>query len=419
MARPHRLAAALATVLVLAGCSGGTGLPDGGASSRPAVPDTVLPEGVSYEELVRKLDGRANSHVQVLTVRPDARVKVGSVHGSALAHAETVRDMAGASGALAAVNASYFDISTGKNYGGYDGDPLGLYTERGKMLSEATNGRTALLIGDKDGRINARIDEVTTEGQVISDDGARRELDGINRVPGRVLGCGGVGGDRLAVTEVPMEEPYGGLCTDDAELVAFTEEWGDSTPAGSPDSMEALLDRSGRVVDVRQPAGGPVPEGGSTLYATGTGVDWLRSHARTGGKITRSILMNDMTGLPVAGRVDTAVGGRYRLLKDGASALGDAAASTKRAPRTVVGVTADGALLLVTIDGRKAGVDAGATLAEAAELLASLGAKDGIGLDGGGSTSMVVGGRLRNHPREADGKSTERPVANALALFAR
>ncbi|MFG2876958.1 phosphodiester glycosidase family protein [Streptomyces sp. NPDC048337] len=419
MARPSRLAAALATVLVLAGCSGGAGVPDGLASSRPPVPAPALPEGVSYQELVRKLDGRANSHVQVLTIRPDARVKMAGLHGSALAHAETVREMAKAAGALAAVNASYFDISTGKNYGGYDGDPLGLYTERGKMLSEATNGRTALLIGDKDGRIDARIDEVTTEGQVISDDGARRELDGINRVPGRILGCGGVGGDRLAVTEVPMEEPYGGLCTDDAELVAFTEDWGDGTPPGTPDSAEAVLDRNGQVVEVRQPAGGPVPEKGSTLYATGSGVEWLRSHAHEGNKITRSIRMNDMTGLPVAGRVDTAVGGRYRLLRDGASALGDAAASTKKAPRTAVGVTADGALLLVTIDGRKQGEDAGATLAEAAELLASLGAKDGIGLDGGGSTSMVVGGELRNHPREADGKATERPVANALALFAR
>lgn len=416
------MAAALAAVLALAGCSGGGGgVPDGVAppSSRPPVPDSALPQGVSYEEFVRKLDGRAPSHVQVLTVRPDARVKVSAVHGSALAHAETVRDMARAAGALAAVNASYFDISSGKNYGGYDGDPLGLYTERGKMFSEATNGRTALLIGDRDGRFEARIDEVTTDTQVISDDGARRELDGIDRVPGRLLGCGGVGGDRLAVTEVPMEEPYGGLCTDDAELVAFGEEWGDSTPAGSQDSAEAVLDRDGRVLEVRSPAGGPVPEKGSTLQATGAAVDWLRAHARTGGRITRSVRMNDAAGLPVAGRVDTAVGGRYRLLKDGASALGEAAASTRRAPRTVVGVTPEGALLLVTVDGRAPGVDAGATLSEAAELLASLGAKDGIGLDGGGSTTMVVGGEVRNHPREADGRATERPVANALALLPR
>ncbi|MFE9562990.1 phosphodiester glycosidase family protein [Streptomyces sp. NPDC006487] len=419
MARHARMAAALVMALALAGCSSGSEFPDSGFPSRAPVPDGALPEGVTYKEFVRKLDGRAESHVQMLAIRPDAKVRVGAVHGKSLAHAETVREMAAAAGALAAVNASYFDISTGKNYGGYDGDPLGLYTEGGRLLSEATNGRTTLLLGTRDGRLDARIDEVTTEGQVISDDGSRGELDGINRVPGRVLGCGGVGGDREAVTEEPMEEPYGGLCTDGDELVAFTAEWGERTPPGPPGSMEAVLDADGRVVDVRKPAGGRLPANGSTLYATGDRADWLQSHARKGGRIKRSVHMNDMVGLPVEGQVDTAVGGRYRLLKDGESALGAAAAAPRKAPRTLAGVTADGALLLVTVDGRNPGVDAGATLAEAAELLASLGAQDAIGLDGGGSTSMVVGGELRNNPRETPGKVIERPVANALALFAR
>ncbi|MET9855071.1 phosphodiester glycosidase family protein [Streptomyces sp. NPDC006450] len=419
MARHARLAAVLAMALTLAGCSSGSGFPDAGISSRAPVPDGALPEGVTYKEFVRKLDGRSQSHVQMLAIRPDAKVRVGAIHGTSLARAETVREMAAAAGALAAVNASYFDISTGKNYGGYDGDPLGLYTEDGRLLSEATNGRTTLLLGNGDGRLDARIDEVTTEGQVISDDGARGELDGLNRVPGRVLGCGGVGGDRVAVTEEPMEDPYGGLCTDADELVAFTAEWGERTPPGPPGSMEAVLDGDGQVVDVRKPAGGRIPANGSTLYATGDGADWMRSHAQRGNRIKRSVQMNDMVGLPVEGAVDTAVGGRYRLLKDGESALGAAAATPRKAPRTLAGITADGALLLVTIDGRAPGVDAGATLAEAAELLASLGAQDAIGLDGGGSTSMVVRGELRNNPREAEGKVTERPVANALALFAR
>ncbi|MGW1776097.1 phosphodiester glycosidase family protein [Streptomyces sp. NPDC002104] len=419
MGRRLRLAAALAMAVTLAGCSSGSGFPEPGQSSRAPVPEDALPEGVTYKEFVRKLDGRAESHIRMLAIRTDARARVGAVHGKSLAHAETVREMAEAAGAVAAVNASYFDIATGKNYGGYDGDPLGLYAEDGRLLSEATNGRTALLLGTRDGRLDARIDEVTTEGQVISDDGARAELDGINRVAGRVLGCGGVGGDRLAVTEEPMEEPYGGLCLDGDELVAFTEQWGDRTPPGAPGSTEAVLDADGRVVDVRKPAGGRIPAKGSTLYATGEGADWLRAHARRGDRIKRSVQMNDMVGLPLDGDVETAVGGRYRLLKDGESALGAAASTPRKAPRTVAGITEDGALLLVTIDGRNPGVDAGATLAEAAELMASLGAQDAIGLDGGGSTTMVVRGEVRNNPRENPGDVIERPVANALAVFPR
>ncbi|WP_330261554.1 phosphodiester glycosidase family protein [Streptomyces sp. NBC_00539] len=417
-ARRTALAVVLTTALALTGCSGPAGTPDGRDSPDEQVRDVVLPQGVGYRTFVRKLDGRSPSHVHVLTIAPDARARVGGLHGANLASAETVREMAGSAGALAAVNASYFDIHTGKYYSGYEGDPLGLYAEGGKVLSEATNGRPALLLGYTGGRLDARVDEITTEEQVTSDDGEAHELDGFNRVPGRVLGCGGVGGDRLSDTEEPMQEPYGGLCTDTSELVVFTQEWGDWTPPGPPGSMEALLDADGRVVGVRKPAGGSMPKNGSTLYAIGSGVDWLRTHAPKGSVVTPSVRMKDAMGRTVPGPVDTAVGGRYRLLRDGVSALGENAALTRRAPRTAAGVTADGTLLLVTVDGRESRVSAGATLSEAADLMASLGAENAVGLDGGGSTTVVVGGKLRNRPRETAGQPvTERPVANALALF--
>jgi hypothetical protein len=89
-------------------------------------------------------------------------------------------------------------------------------------------------------------------------------------------------------------------------------------------------------------------------------------------------------------------------------------------PRTAVGITADGRVLLVTIDGRQPGHSTGTTLRETAELLQALGAVDALNLDGGGSTTMVLrapGGRpaVVNRPSDATG---ERPVANALAVRA-
>ena len=56
------------------------------------------------------------------------------------------------------------------------------------------------------------------------------------------------------------------------------------------------------------------------------------------------------------------------------------------------------ASLAVVCDGRSAD-DAGLTLEELAALLAGLGSHTAINLDGGGSTSLVSGGRLRNQPR--------------------
>ena len=67
-------------------------------------------------------------------------------------------------------------------------------------------------------------------------------------------------------------------------------------------------------------------------------------------------------------------------------------------------------------DGR-ADDEAGLTLAELGALMRRLGAEAAINLDGGGSASLVCGGRLVNTPREEHGIELPegRPVATALA----
>jgi hypothetical protein len=73
-----------------------------------------------------------------------------------------------------------------------------------------------------------------------------------------------------------------------------------------------------------------------------------------------------------------------------------------RYPRAALGLTARGELLAVTCDGR-ADDEAGLSMGELAEAMAALGAVHALNLDGGGSTSLVCGGRLRNRPRESHG----------------
>ena len=68
-----------------------------------------------------------------------------------------------------------------------------------------------------------------------------------------------------------------------------------------------------------------------------------------------------------------------------------------RYPRAALGL-ADGHLFAVACDGRGR-FDAGLTLEELAALMAALGRSTALNLDGGGSTSLVSGGRLRNRPR--------------------
>jgi hypothetical protein len=85
-----------------------------------------------------------------------------------------------------------------------------------------------------------------------------------------------------------------------------------------------------------------------------------------------------------------------------------------RYPRAALGLDS-GHLIAVVCEGR-ADDEAGLSLAELAEGMAGLGAERAINLDGGGSASLVVDGRLRNTPREEHGKELVggREVATAL-----
>ncbi|HYF27257.1 MAG TPA: phosphodiester glycosidase family protein, partial [Baekduia sp.] len=88
-----------------------------------------------------------------------------------------------------------------------------------------------------------------------------------------------------------------------------------------------------------------------------------------------------------------------------------------RYPRAALGVGRDGGLLAVACDGR-ADDEAGLSMGELAECLVALGAVDAMNLDGGGSTSLVAAGRLRNQPRESHGVvlAGGRPVSTAIVF---
>jgi phosphodiester glycosidase len=91
-----------------------------------------------------------------------------------------------------------------------------------------------------------------------------------------------------------------------------------------------------------------------------------------------------------------------------------------RYPRAALALCRDHRLLAVACDGR-ADDEAGLTLGELAEALLALGAVAALNLDGGGSTSLVCAGHLRNTPREEHGVilASGRPVSTAIAFTSR
>ncbi len=82
-------------------------------------------------------------------------------------------------------------------------------------------------------------------------------------------------------------------------------------------------------------------------------------------------------------------------------------------PRTAIGRTADGSTLLVVVDGRQ-DISRGVSLSELGRILIEAGAVDALNLDGGGSSTFVVGRDRLNLPT---GYDVQREVYSALVAF--
>jgi hypothetical protein len=124
------------------------------------------------------------------------------------------------------------------------------------------------------------------------------------------------------------------------------------------------------------------------------------------------------TGTAWTGIVD-AVGGGPSLVKNGVVSVTydqevffGSGVGTSADPRTAIGRTSDGRIIMFVVDGRTT-QSIGLSLTELAQTMLSLGCVDAINLDGGGSSAFVVNGAVLNAP--SDG--VERQVASAFAVI--
>lgn len=125
--------------------------------------------------------------------------------------------------------------------------------------------------------------------------------------------------------------------------------------------------------------------------------------------------------------MDYVVGGWDILVKDGKivpsthSTASDPNMGGVDAPRTMVGMKADGTMFLAVLDGRQSGYSVGCTVAEEGQLALALGAEFALELDGGGSSAFLFdlgeGLKLLNIPSDtSNGTHVERSVSNAVLL---
>src|SRR4029077_17860535 len=150
---------------------------------------------------------------------------------------------------------------------------------------------------------------------------------------------------------------------------------------------------------VSSSSGSAIPADGAILAASGTDARPKEVKAMADGD-TIKILLATLPRLARGGAPALIVGGWPRILRDGENVAGDAATvegtisrnAEARHPRTAIGFSRDSTtLFLLTVDGRSER-SVGATLVELAALMRRLGAWQAMNFDGGGSTTMVVGG---------------------------
>ncbi len=120
------------------------------------------------------------------------------------------------------------------------------------------------------------------------------------------------------------------------------------------------------------------------------------------------------------GKVIGVIGGGPTILRDGEVVAEERTGPegwgsgflTTRHPRTAIGVKEDGTTVVaMVVDGRQPGRSRGVDLNELGELMREKGAFTAMNLDGGGSSTMVVDGKLSNFPSDSAGA---RSVTNAL-----
>lgn len=352
-------------------------------------------------------DPGAPQKVHVLRVDfRDFQGTVGPDHGPTLNGTEKLTDLA--AGAIAGINGQWF----------YNSAPGGMYVKHGKLLGSATQGRGGVKITQGGRRVDV---DAYTARVTLRTGRATAEIDGVNRLPGEIWNCGGVGGDQ------PTEKPQHDLkCTDDSELVLFTPEWG-TPPTGT--GAEAVLDARNKVTAVNTSRGAHVPTGGSTIQATGQSAAWLRTHVKPGDRLHLSERVEDSKGRRVPLTPDTTilqVG--PTLVRDGRISVNAAADGLIREgtdqtftynwtvrsnPRSMIGMDRQGRLMLVVVDGRQDGYSEGLGIAQTAELMKLLGAREALNLDGGGSSVMVTRDGIVNRPSDATG---QRSLGNALLV---
>ena len=277
----------------------------------------------------------------------------------------TVSNIVGRANAYGGINGGYFSTL---------GPPLGMLVVDGEWIKGPLYSRAVL--------------GISKTGQY-----AIAQTDFTGSVEFAGLGC------------LPLDAINEGHSAADG-IVVYNRRWG-QTVCGAPGRTRLVVNKDGVVtLSLVNGEDAQMPEGGFVISGAGARAEALR---RVQPGMTAALHMDTNPPWP---NLLHAVGGGPILVVDGKVCVNsgperfrsDVAYGSH--PRSAVGIATNGDIILLAVQRP------GLTLTELAAVLVKLGAKDAMNLDGGGSTTLVVKGKVLNAP--ADG--CQRAVSNALLV---
>lgn len=355
----------------------------------PAQEYKALADGVEYAELTREISGlKVNMNLLRLDLK---KVRLDVQHAmDAAIGTEKTSSIATRHGAFAAINAGFFRLDTSI----FAGDPSGLLIIDGKVMSDPANDRIA--IGISNLRAGTKVEF------------GRSEWVGLVKIGKRTIEISGVDRQR-----------------GENEILYYGPEF-HRTTLTTHDGIEVVVIR-GRVSEINMGKGSSqIPIDGFVISASGTRVEDVRKAARIGMRVEflRKVMVPRIShepDSPIIEQFEDAVAGVPQLIKDGKIDItweqekASKSFVETRHPRTAVAKLKDGKFLMVTVDGRSES-SGGIGLNDLAALLLEFGAAEAMNLDGGGSATMFLDGKVVNHPSDKEG---ERKVSDAILVTLR
>ncbi|MET9674696.1 phosphodiester glycosidase family protein [Streptomyces sp. NPDC006482] len=405
--------------------------------------------------------------VRVAVIDPDmGAISLGSTFGTAVSVKETTTAMLDTVGTTGN-DAPYVGVNGSFSVAAMDQDAAGKPIREDRSVpmvasvqedvvqgASCMNGQNAVVL--QHGR--PHFTRITTSLEITSDkktpgltDDVKRSVDGVNRYPGWIPFCRQELSDRY----LPFTKDAAGNVTyydekgralksgpyyeDDSEIVVFTSAYGQKTPlpehtpfvaADNAQGVEVAVDKDGYVIAVKSTRGGmDIPPNGMVLQGIGQtqadgGAKWLTDNVEVGTKLSYRQSVKDIGFTaettddediplnPAYPSVDV-INGTHQLLHNG-EVVASTGGNDDLDPRTAIGVDGWGRTILVAVTA-KAQDRLGVPIYDLAKIMEDLGAVDALNLDGGGSTTFVVDGQVKNVlSDEKDGKGIERPVYDSV-----